>query len=232
MANGDDVEALVRACEDRLDLDGVEPPDGYGHAALCVIDAVFSIGVNYGQVKQVVARYARHADIPDHGTRGVPADGERTVADLVADYDAMGWEALMDDVFRNRTWTSTSGTRKRKAEAVGDFARVLHRHGVDSVADVTADLPTAVKRDVVAIPGQRSGLSWFYFLMLAGADEYVKADRHIRAFVDSAVGRTTSAPEAARLVREAAHALRDRGRGGLTPVLLDHRMWLAQSGRA
>jgi hypothetical protein len=46
----------------------------------------------------------------------------------------------------------------------------------------------AVRAEVQRIPGQRSGISFAYFLMLARSDDMVKPDRMIRRFVGRAMG--------------------------------------------
>lgn len=229
MTSEADVAALTAAARARLPLTPDLVPDGYGHLALCVIDAVFSIGVNYGQVIQVVQRYAEHAGITDLGTRGRPAADEHTVDRLLDQYRRHGWERLMTDVFRNRTWTSPAGARLRKAAAVEQFAQVLDRYDVRSVGDVDT-VPPEVKAEIRQIPGQRSGLSYFYFLMLAGADDHVKADRHIIAFVTEAIGHRPTQQQAADLVRRAARDLTD-DHPWITPMALDYAMWRYQSGR-
>lgn len=79
-----------------------------------------------------------------------------------------------------------------------------------------------------SVPGQGSGISWSYFLMLSGAAG-VKADRMIRRFVAEALGRAdeteVSMQEAIALVTATAERL------GVSAATLDHQIWLYQRAR-
>ena len=78
------------------------------------------------------------------------------------------------------------------------------------------------------LPGQRSGISWSYFLMLAGLPN-VKPDRWVCRFIAQALGISAgdvSPGRATELLFAAANEL------GVSPNDLDHVVWLCQSGRA
>jgi hypothetical protein len=227
----EDLDAVIAHARARLSMREDEVPDGYGHLGLCIIDSVYSIGIRYAGVRNVIGRYCEHAGIRELGTRNQPAQDEHTVVRLLEQYEQYGWEHLMEQVYDNRTWTSPTGrSRLRKAEAVGRFARVLHEHGIDSVADAKRAASAQVKGDVVKLPGQGSGLTHFYVLMLAGVDDYVKADRHVIRFVSDALGRRTSQRETEALVCEAAWTLAQR-RPWITPTVLDNAIWRYQTQR-
>jgi hypothetical protein len=57
MVNEADVEAVVRACAALGDPKEFERPEGYRGLALCVIDAIWSMGVRYSGVVRVIDRY-------------------------------------------------------------------------------------------------------------------------------------------------------------------------------
>lgn len=81
-----------------------------------------------------------------------------------------------------------------------------------------------MKRAWVSLPGQRSGITWNYFLMLAGIPG-VKADRMIIGYTNRALGRSVTAKEAGSLVGVVADQL------GVSRTLLDHAIWRLESGR-
>lgn len=84
------------------------------------------------------------------------------------------------------------------------------------------------------IPGQGTGITFTYFLMLSGEGKFVKSDTHIRRFVSDALGipwsNLVSADRAAGLLSEAARRFAVN-LPGLTPAKLDHAVWADQRRR-
>lgn len=118
-----------------------------------------------------------------------------------------------EELFGNRQRTS-SKSGILKAEAVHQFAKALLESGIHAFSDLRDrnKLEAAEKR-VKQIPGQSSGITFTYFLMLAGEDDYVKSDTHIRRFVSDALcidwNHLVSEKRAEKLVREAARRFRE-----------------------
>src|SRR5205823_5748989 len=109
---------------------------------------------------------------------------EHTISELLAILAPFEKRFEAVDVFNNKQRTSPrSGITK--AEAVYRFANVLKSHGIETLKDVKkkGKYP-AVRAAITGIPGQGSGISYDYFLMLSGDVEVVKADRMLRRFVD------------------------------------------------
>ena len=54
MIENEDIKLLVQACEQKLDLGSIDLDReyGYSHLPLCVIDAVFSMGVRYSSTQK------------------------------------------------------------------------------------------------------------------------------------------------------------------------------------
>jgi hypothetical protein len=223
------LDALVRSIRDKLgDLNDVHPDAEYEYSSLglCVIDAVFSIGARYESTERTVRDFsdrfgwalARDAG-PEHATT--------EFLDILAPYDNR-WEQLAIEVFRNRQRTSArSGILK--AEAVFRFATALRQFNIETFADAHASgLNPELRRAISCIPGQGSGLSYNYFLLLAGNTNAVKADRMVRRLVADAIGsRSVSNEDCERLVREATAVLRAEF-PALTPSKLDHAIWRYQ----
>jgi|ERR1700738_290934 len=72
----------------------------------------------------------------------------------------------------NRRPTSTAAGAPLKAETIAQLTETLPAQGVRTAADLraaaaTADTLKAVERAWRATPGQRSGITWDYALMLA-----------------------------------------------------------------
>ncbi len=227
-----EVAAVLRHIRTRLpDLRNTKlgPEYSYASLPLCVIDAVYSVGVRYTPtiprtVQNWCLRQQRQWAI--YRTAG---SSEHSIEDFVKLLDGHDFEALARDVFSNRQRTSTS-SGILKAEAVYRFARVLRDFHINVFGDTEdATLNQSVEKAIRKIPGQKSGISFSYFLMLAGSDKFVKADRMICRFVAEAIqaSKTVSPAMAQSLVVEASSELK-REIPGLTPRLLDYAIWTYQ----
>lgn len=218
----DDLQAAVLA--ELGPIDEWETPGGYPDSlALCVIDSIQSIGQRYGGVAKVVQRYRyfRTSQGGDAGTDGA--------VELAAAFEELGG---VDG------WASRIGTRNRvysrsdaplKAAVILEAANLLIGEEVLSTKDLLSLSPgerEELKRLWLGLRSQRSGISWRYVLMLAGA-EGVKPDRMILRFLSRHlpdVGHIET-EEAVRLVTDVARAL------GVSASTLDHRIWLHERAR-
>ncbi len=236
MINPGDVASLTAACERELPLSSKQLGDEYfyGSLPLCVIDAVYSIGVRYEGVRNVVARFCEHASTPklraDRSTLPSP-EAQLTMSAFIGEMQRLGARTFADDVFKNHQRTSTQ-TGILKADAVLRFATVVRDQGVERFQDVPRLLANpAFEAGVLAIPGQRSGISLQYFFMLAGSDDVIKPDRMVLRFLAAALGREVGVAEAAALLVGACARLQGRF-PTLTPRLLDHQIWDHQRAQA
>lgn len=222
-----DQDRLIAALRRDLALDQLTLPPEYFYASLplCVIDSVFSIGVRYEGVRRTVARWCAFAGWPQF--RGAGA-AENSISDFLAVCANRSDEALADVAFGNRQRTSAkSGILK--AEAARRFAEVLQANGAERLGLTDDPARNAqIAQAVRCIPGQGSGISFEYFLMLAGSDRFVKADRMICRYVGRALGHPAPVqPELARdLLTSAADEL------GIAPRTLDYGVWSLQRNLA
>jgi hypothetical protein len=217
------LRAMLAAVESLLPSpDRWEPAGGYDAVGLAIIDAVWSIGVRFQSVENVIARYraARLAG-GDDPEADRPGDVRRFI-------EACGGADEFAQRVGNRQRTSTTNGIL-KAEAVLHEARILEDEGVE----VPADLIGASRERLdhlqgrwSTVAGQGSGVSWRAFTMLLGLHE-VKPDRMIRRFAAAALGRpretAVGVDEARALVLGAAARL------GVSPRALDNAIWTYQS---
>ncbi|GAA4883538.1 heme peroxidase [Serinicoccus chungangensis] len=221
------LEQLSRAVKRDLgtDADRWFRPAGYESAALAVIDSIYSTGNHYTGVINAVNRY-RRARI-DEGANP-DRDGAR---ELVSAVDR--WGGVDGLIERTNKWkTSTRAGAPTKAEAAYGAAEALVEQGMDSVIDVRGALAgrekqesSPLKRRWLNLPGQRSGLTWTYFLMLCGVPG-VKADRMVVGYVSRVFGQEVSGERARELVGGVARQLETN------ELHLDHAIWRHESGRA
>jgi hypothetical protein len=147
-----DVSLLVAHISRTLgDLTRPQPEGEYKYSsvALCVIDAVFSIGVRYESTWRTVCDWARHYGWEVNRDK---ADREHTVsefANLMQPYEGR-WEQLAVQVFRNSQRTS-SRSGILKAEATYRFAQALQRHQIETFGDaLQKGLREEVKRSITS----------------------------------------------------------------------------------
>jgi hypothetical protein len=222
----DALRAILAAVETLLPSpERWETPGSYDSVGLAIIDAVWSIGVRYQSVENVIARYraARLAGGDDPETDR-PGDVRRFI-------DACGGPEGFAQRMGNRQRTSTTNGIL-KAEAVLHEARILEEEGAELPADLTGASPERLEHlqgRWSTVAGQGSGVSWRAFSMLVGIPE-VKPDRMIRRFAAAALGRpretAVGVDEARDLVLGAAERL------GVSPRALDNAIWSYQSRQA
>lgn len=230
MSQIDKLVAYIRSTLKDLNAAPTDAAYEYASVPLCAVDAVFSIGVRYESTERTVTEFcARHRWQRD----GRGREKEHTITEflnILCQYENR-WENMADHVFRNRQRTS-SRSGILKAEATYRFAKVLQKFGVETFADVlNSGLRTDLRQAIKAIPGQASGLSYSYFMILAGNQDGVKADRMVTRFVADALGVRNVAPDLAEeLVRNASRTLRPQF-PMLVPSSLDNKIWKFQRAK-
>lgn len=222
MLDQEDTTRLAARCCCALPLAGARLGAEYGYqsVALCLIDAIWSIGVRYESVTNVIRCYCDHLRTPVEVCTA-------SLAELIEDMAGRGVEFYTSRVFQNRHRTSPrSGILK--ADAVLRGALVLLAAGIDQLSDVPRILPDPVVEDKFrSVPGQGSGLSLQYFLMLAGNRDRVKPDRMVLRFVESVLGRAVGPEEVEQLLIETVSLLKPE-HPDLDARLLDHLIWRHQ----
>lgn len=204
----------------------------YQSLPLCAIDAVFSIGVKYSQVRNVIRAFCGSQNWRPYrlGTELPPASEQKTITDLL---EILSNAPDRTEVFNNKCYANPSAEshcRIRKADLVWRFANVLHQYGVETLQDLRGfPQPERLQEALCELPTLHSGIVFRYFRMLAGDDTEVKPDRMIKRFIRAA-GLPLQDHENTRavgLIAEAADTLRQTF-PHVTPRLLDYAIWLHQ----
>ena len=229
MTDAEQLDVLAAACERDLgDPDLWVRPAGYPNSlALCVIDSIYSTGAHYSQVLKIVNRYDVHRKSAggDAYTDGAP----ELLGSIEEAGGPSGWAT---SVAINKRPTSTKPGAPLKAAAVYEAAAGLQRLRVSTTDDLRSRLASddfdEVKLMWLAVPGQRSGITWEYAMMLAGIPG-VKADRMVVRYVARVLdlpARSLGPRDAARLVKAVA------GAKEWNVIHMDHAIWRFESGRA
>lgn len=220
------VTAFAAHCDTTLTLKGKTDPNltFYKSLPICILDAVFSIGVKYASTAKVTERYIKYynLEIPREYEK---LTNEHTVSDFLKNAEeAGGAEAFADKVVCNRQRTSTRNGIL-KAEACFEVARVFEKHGINTLGDFqNYSQKDALERDILRVHGQSSGVMLKYLKMLAGDSGTVKPDRMIQRFINSVFPEINSHDDFQELISEAARELGSKY-PDMTPRLLDHAIW-------
>lgn len=225
---------IAEFCRTMLDLENAQLSDEYyyKHLPLCIIDAIFSIGVNYTSTRNTVIRFCDHFGLERILREGRPPPRREqfTVTHLLQVYDELDATKMAEEVYQNRQRTSPRGGIL-KAEAVLRFAEILHAFGVNFFQEMHQIIgDPAFETQIKDIPGQASGISLRYFYMLVGRDDYIKPDRMISRFVNSAIDKTLGVEGSHTLIVRSCEILA-QDYPHLTPRLLDHLIWRYQRSR-
>jgi hypothetical protein len=233
-------ERLSRYVKSTIGLEkaGKGPPFYWASIPLCIIDSIFSIQAKYeAVVRPLVNRWCDSFSPRWAGEQEAKPKGNvgPTILDFIGILeDRLSRGAKYKDLFQNSQRTSsTNGILK--ADAVHRFAKALVDGGVNQFDDLgECEKLRAAEIEVKRIPGQKSGITFTYFLMLAGDEGFVKGDTHVRRFVNDALGLdwTNLLPvkQAIELVSAAAAELK-RECSEITTAKLDYAIWNYQRTR-
>ncbi|MGX9672378.1 heme peroxidase [Mycobacterium sp. HM-7] len=217
-----DIEQLRAACERDLG-DPVDWPAPVGYPdslALCIIDAIYAPGARHLTVDKIIERYRsyRAGQGGDADTDGAP--------ELLANVEALGGPQQWAAQIGNRRPTSTAKDAPLRSLALTEVAQSLVALGIRTTEDlrvISADpeLASQARRVWCAVPGQRSGFTWRFLLMLA---QVPGTDRTVAAYVAREIGDCGPA-EAAALVGAVA------GAAGWDVAALSQAIWRFESRR-
>jgi hypothetical protein len=217
-------ERLRAACERDLGDPAHWPgPFGYPHAlALCIIDAIYVTGARHLTVEKVIERYRgyRAAQGGDADTDGAP--------ELLANVEELGGAQRWASEIGNRRPTSTAKGAPLRSVALTEVAQALVGLGIRTTEDLRAvaeddELCAPAKAAWCAVPGQRSGFTWSYLVMLA-QQPGATADQSVAGYVHRVLGVVNSDAVAALLQAVSQDA-------GWDAAALHHAIWRFESAR-
>jgi hypothetical protein len=199
--------------------------------SLCIVDAVWSIGVHYDNVVVPLVRNLAEEFGVEQPTVPMtePIGNDPLALTRLADLS-------IDELIRftNRQNTSTRGGI-RKAHAVLRHIRVFHTHGVSGLADAIAlfsdeKLFAAVNADLRAIPGEGAhAVRRDYLWMLIGQDDLIKPDRMVLRWFKK-YGVVVDPVGARDLIAALVPAVSTRLKRNVTAWEIDHALWSAGRG--
>lgn len=226
---------IAEYCKNNLNLANARLGEEYYYQSLplCVIDAVFSIGIKYGTTKNVIINFCNKQGIARFRTYGsdFPThENQLSVSDFLDIYKLNAISKITEEYFNNRCRTSPRNGIL-KSVATKQFCEVLKECKVNYLQDIRGIIGnTDFEQKIKKIPGQRSGISTTYFYMLAGEKDYIKPDRMVVRFVETVTGISFSCIEDVTNLIKEAHAELVRDYPSLSLRELDHEIWKYQKG--
>ena len=212
-----------------INAKSLELPDEYFYSSLsfCLTDAIFSMGVRYQSVQKVIENLSLAINVPSFKRQSPKPHTLLDFAEFISNYND---KDLAEIIFKNRQRTSsTNGILK--ASAVKIACGILIKHGITDFQHVSDKSLSAIESDFCKIKGQKSGISFKYFCMLAGNENLVKPDRMICRFIqDSIALPKTPTPSQAEHYFFAAYERLKHEYRDLTPRILDYIIWNFQRG--
>lgn len=191
----------------------------YSHLPLCVIDAVFSIGVNYISVRNTITRFCDY-----YGIQKFNAKKKVTTSMALSMMRSVPTDDLREIVFNNRQRTSSKNGIP-KSEAVIKVLEILKKFHIESVDDANKLIINPdIEHEYRKIPGQTSGISFKYFLMLSGIEGYVKPDRRIIKFIETSGNVKIKPDDCQPILESTLKRLKQHG-FNLTLRQLDNLIW-------
>ena len=213
-------------CEKKLSIAGKTDPnlDFYKSLPICILDAVYSIGVKYSSTSKVTERYIKHFDL--NISRSAADENEHTVKDFLNNIkEAGGAKAFAEEVVHNRQRTS-SRNGILKAEACELVAKVFESHGINTLSDFeNYHKKDELDKDILSVHGQSSGVMLKYLKMLCGNNNLIKPDRMVKRFVAGFSSTITSDEDLQELVSRAATEVLKLKYPNMKPRLLDYLIW-------
>lgn len=205
----DNISKFVAYCETELDLHDMlvvkkrtDPNEVfYKSLPICIIDAVFSIGVKYKSVENAEKAFIDYFNLDI--SREYPIVNEYTINDFIRDMDSFdSFEEAAKTGFNNMQRTS-SVNGILKAEACYHVAEVFKKHNINTLDDFNKYVnKDALDADILNVRGQSSGIMLKYLYMLAGNANEVKPDRHMVNFMKKVFPNLTMSARDHALIKE------------------------------
>lgn len=225
------IHAIVEHIKNRCDpCDDILPEEyNYSCLPLCLLDAVFSIGVRYESTRNVVKRYCEAESIERLRQPGEP-EVEHNIDALIKAIGDIGPEAFAKEIVKNGQLTS-SKSGILKAEAVLECAKVLKDCAIYTIEDFREKVDDSVEKKFREVKGQTSGISFSYLKMLCGDVSEIKPDRHVLRFLAGYLGYEPALDDAKTLLDRAVDELNKPSDREITPREVDYLIWSEMVGR-
>lgn len=228
------ISKFIAYCETELDLQNrlivnkeKDPNETfYKSLPVCIIDAVFSIGVKYQHVENAEKAFFKYFNL--NISREYSDKNEYTIEDFIKNMETFSsFEEAAKKGFKNSQRTSsTNGILK--AEASYLVAKVFQKHKINTLEDFRKyKNKDSLDNEIKQVKGQSSGIMLKYLYMLAGKSDEIKPDRHMVNFMKTLfphIRDKKDYPEIIEIIKETIKHLKPQY-PMLTERFLDVLIW-------
>ena len=155
-----EIRLFSNFCKSKLTISNLPQVDEYGYhnLPLCIIDAVFSIGVKYQSTENAVKRFCEYFGVTRLREKELAPQSEQlSVSSFIQFHQGFTFQEMTEKVYQNKQRTYTHNGIL-KAEAAYLFAGVVQKFGVEYLQDVDKILgDEEFEADIAKIPRQGSG---------------------------------------------------------------------------
>jgi len=182
-------EGVIEFLQTHFSLEDVELPEEYYYTCLplCLIDAIFSIGVTYTSTQNVVKRYCKKYEL-ERIRKNNNEKEMHTLSDLIRNIEEYDISETRYERYANEVLCNTQRTSSvngiLKLQAVCECANILVENGINTIADFNELYNDNIGKKYCSVKGQSSGISLSYLKMLCGSTDTIKPDRHILRFLN------------------------------------------------
>lgn len=226
MITSNDIRIFANHCKATLNLANAKDPCAglYQNLPLCLLDAVYSMGVRYGSTRKVTARYAAYY-VPQ-GT-----NANHTISEFLKNIEnAGGAKNFAENVLNNKQRTATRNGIL-KSESCELVAKELQKRGIETISDFrNYSDKNELDKAICSTKSQSSGIMLKYLYMLAGDENMVKPDRMISRYIGLVLPRIKDHDDMVELVCRASDELK-KSYPRLCPRALDHSIWEYQRAK-
>jgi len=222
-------EGVVDFLETTFPLEDFQLPEEYSYSCLplCLIDAIYSIGVRYSATKEVVIKYCNFYNV-ERIRKSADLESDHTLSKLIQNIESIGsnedgFEKFAEEIVHNRQRTS-SKNGCLKIEAVYECAKVLRSAGIETIDDFNKKMNLGIEKEYCKIKGQTSGISLAYLKMLCGRTDVIKPDRHVIRFLNRFYENEVSVSDAQSIMESIMEELGKKYKN-LNLRMLDYMIW-------
>lgn len=211
-----------------IDINDLKQRRFYTSISLSLFNSIYSIGAKYTSTLQAVTNFACKARINERPETiyEPPKESEEVkssaIQEIIKDINP---KELAEKFFCNSQRTSTKNGIL-KAEACKISNELLVEHKIFEYKDLSkVDQVCEFERDFKTIPGQRSGISFKYFMMLTVDDNQIKPDRHVIRFLEGVLERKVCISEAESIIKAQVEPIRSILENDISLLQIDSAIW-------
>lgn len=223
-------ESLLNKCREYAYALGSDENLEFPHSLpICILDAVFSIGIKYTIARNVWIRYIDYYKLNigkmKEFENGLVDINEHTIDDFISNVEKFtNIEEFIEKVIKSRNRTSsTNGILK--AEAAYEVAKIMSKNIINTINDFRCFRDKEkLDCELKSVKGQSSGIMVGYLYMLAGDTALVKPDRWLFRFIQKYEPEIKNSEQLQSIIEEIVGLLKT-DIPNLTVRMLDNAIW-------